>query len=490
MPRKKTFGNTPPPCGSGLTVRMYNPGFGDCILITAPGDDGTSRHILIDCGVHHQYPGRENRMRLIAGDIVKVTGNHLDVVAITHEHTDHLYGFKYARDIFKNVKIDELWLGWTENPDDPVALELKKTIKKGVADLKECIKLTPFGGQMAFTLQGLLDFEPLGVDGNTSELEFLRNRAVKAPRRSEDYLVPGGRPLRIPGVKGINIYVLGPPGNVSAIKTLTQENEMYPEIADINGMATFMSAIRSETEVLQDEDPRFRVSSPFAKNKEIPSDTAATHRKYGGFFKEFYGFQETGGEPWRRIDEDWLAPAGELALRINSLTNNTSLVLAFEMTAVEPHRVLLFAGDAQVGNWLSWQETEFQTGEDPGQKLKGIDLLKRTVLYKAGHHGSRNATLRKKGLELMDDSDLVVMIPVDEAWAKEKMNWEHPAENLLTHLKEKAKNRVVRTDRIKDLPGDLIKPVGYSQVDWNGFISRLTWDKSSDNLWVQYSMTA
>jgi hypothetical protein len=51
---------------------------------------------------------------------------------------------------------------------------------------------------------------------------------------------------------------------------------------------------------------------------------------------------------WRRIDHDWLASAGQLALDLNSYTNNTSLVLAFELGP--RGKVLLFAADAQRGN--------------------------------------------------------------------------------------------------------------------------------------------
>jgi hypothetical protein len=49
-----------------------------------------------------------------------------------------------------------------------------------------------------------------------------------------------------------------------------------------------------------------------------------------------------------------LGLAGRLALQLDSDTNNTSLVLAFELG--KSGRVLLFPGDAQVGNWLSWHK--------------------------------------------------------------------------------------------------------------------------------------
>ena len=50
-------------------------------------------------------------------------------------------------------------------------------------------------------------------------------------------------------------------------------------------------------------------------------------------------------------------------------------------------------------------------------KVTSSALLARTVLYKVGHHASHNATLREKGLELMQSDELVAMIPVDEEQA-------------------------------------------------------------------------
>jgi beta-lactamase superfamily II metal-dependent hydrolase len=73
---------------------------------------------------------------------------------------------------------------------------------------------------------------------------------------------------------------------------------------------------------------------------------------------------------------------------MNNATNNSSLVLAFEVS--KGGKVLLFAGDAQAGNWRSWSQASFDDGR---AKVAAKDLLGRTVLYKVGHHGSHNATL-------------------------------------------------------------------------------------------------
>ena len=50
--------------------------------------------------------------------------------------------------------------------------------------------------------------------------------------------------------------------------------------------------------------------------------------------------------------------ASDLALQLDSVTNNTSLVLAIERIA--DGKVLLFPADAQEGNWLSWHDEKMK----------------------------------------------------------------------------------------------------------------------------------
>jgi hypothetical protein len=158
------------------------------------------------------------------------------------------------------------------------------------------------------------------------------------------------------------------------------------------------------------------------------------------FFQQQYWTPADATDNWRQIDIDWLEGSTELALQLDSLTNNTSLVLAIELPDGD---VLLFAADAQVGNWLSWQGLEWEIG---GKKVTGPDLLKRTIFYKVGHHGSHNATLREKGLEQMEKLR-VAMLPVDQAMAKKK-HWDQmPLDELVSELNKKAKGVVLRVDQ-------------------------------------------
>src|SRR5690606_6160869 len=106
-----------------------------------------------------------------------------------------------------------------------------------------------------------------------------------------------------------------------------------------------------------------------------------------------------------------------LALKLDEDTNNTSLVLAFEFE--DTGDVLLFVGDAQVGNWLSWEKVSFAVPESD-RPLPALDLVRRAIFYKVGHHASHNATLRRQGLERMESDRLVAFVPLDVATAKKQ----------------------------------------------------------------------
>jgi len=119
------------------------------------------------------------------------------------------------------------------------------------------------------------------------------------------------------------------------------------------------------------------------------------------------------------------------------------------------------------------------------KEIKPKDLLERTVLYKAGHHGSRNATL-KRDLEAMNSPDLVAMIPVDEEWARDKKGWKHPAEKLLKSIREKTGGRIIRADEI---PTGKRRPKRPRDVDpgrWKRFLSNLNW--GGNGLWIEYTV--
>ena len=76
----------------------------------------------------------------------------------------------------------------------------------------------------------------------------------------------------------------------------------------------------------------------------------------------------------------------------------------------------------------------------------GPDLLARTVYLKVAHHGSHNATLKAKGLELMVDPDLSAFVPVNAEDAV-RVGWkEMPFAEILDDLGRRTARRVIRAD--------------------------------------------
>jgi hypothetical protein len=206
---------------------------------------------------------------------------------------------------------------------------------------------------------------------------------------------------------------------------------------------------------------------PFVRFYRVPEDVAVGQESFASYVDE--------GAAWRRIDQDWLGVAARLALHLNSDTNNTSLALAFELGPGGD--VLLFPGDAQVGNWLSWGELRWAVDDGGGraQTVTAGDLLARTVVYKVGHHGSHNATLRDEGLELMTSRDLVAMIPVNRETAR-KQDWNMPFPPLLARLQEKTEGRI--------LDADLGIAGAAAGARWDRFVAA----SDVQELWVDYTV--
>ena len=181
------------------------------------------------------------------------------------------------------------------------------------------------------------------------------------------------------------------------------------------------------------------LDAPFDPRYQVPLGAA----QQMAFFQTNYWGEDRDAEEkdqsWRRIDSDWLGASSTMALQLDSATNNTCLVLAFEL---EDGDVLLFAADAQVGNWLSWQQTTWTVD---GKKVTGPDLLHKTIFYKVGHHGSHNATLKEHGLEEMDAIELA-FVPVDHEMALKKRWGRMPLPELMGRLEEKTHGNVVRID--------------------------------------------
>lgn len=422
-----------------LRVRMYRHGLGDCFLLRFPRAKGGPFHMVIDSGVLKGTPDAKARMTEVAQDIAKETGGKLDLLAVTHEHWDHVSGFTEAREVWKGIKIAETWLAWTEKPKHPLADKLRKDredkkaniVKKFAALYANDAQSLRLDGERTSRLAGLLAFLGAGpgdgnVSGTTEALKFIVGHAGKPT-----YCTPG-ETLPLPGVKGVRVFVLGPPVDEKLIKRSdpSRKNpEVYEETTGAHAFA------------LQGGDGEMDADLPFPPAVGLP---AADDKTYGTVFKELFAREE---EPWQKLDFESILELERLALALDGDTNNTSLALAFELVPGGP--VLLFPADSQVGNWISWQGVEWKVG---AKKVKMDDLFARTVLYKVGHHGSHNATMKEQGLEKMTHRDLIALIPVSKAMAKKK-KWKMPFAPLHRRLLEKTRGRVLLADA-DELPPD------------------------------------
>lgn len=455
----------------GFTVRHYCQGIGDCHLLSFPREDGGRYFILIDCGVHSGVSGGADKIREVVADIATVT-KRIDLLVVTHEHWDHVSGFMSAADAFAAIHVEDVWFAWTEDSNDALARDFDTYRGQALAALQMASsRLAGLSGADASLgtlgreLGQVLGFH-FGAAGD--KVRKARNAARDMAKGKVVYQQPGAGPLALPGVSGVKVYVLGPPRDPKALGLEERDSELYGQgLAGGFGMAMAQALMGYAAGSSAEDDgspfdPEIGHSLaeilPLASGPATPKpgDLAVAraaplvqllHAHYSGpadASAVARGKKATdptaSDQGWRRIDGDWLGLAADLAMQLDRGVNNTSLVLAFEFG---DRRVALFVGDAQVGNWLSWQGLTWGAGESA---VTGPDLLKRTVYLKVGHHGSHNATLKAKGLELMNHPDLSAFIPVNQLDAK-NIGWNQmPFAGILDALRAHAGARVVRAD--------------------------------------------
>lgn len=429
------------PAAAGVTrratIRMYRLGVGDCFLVSFPRAGQDDFRILIDCGVHQAQPGGGEQVKKAVQDLKTIIKNgKFDVVVGTHEHQDHLSGFPEIKDVFGEGCARETWVAWTEDDSDEFAKGLKTHKEKALTALYGARRRMQAAGaaDQAAQLRSLLGF--FGDDSGPKLKTF--GAALKSLSKEIKYLKPGGAPIEIVEDQ-VRAFVLGPPRR----KDLLDKSDPSKKEKDQVYFGAYAGLVEPVASVL-DEGPE----RPFGDRFSVRLEGSTALQ----FFKQYYWADKNGEEledriddtqDWRRIDADWMDTATTLAMQLDKDTNNTSLVLAFELgPKKEGGPVLLFAADAQVGNWLSWKDV---TWTFEGRPVSGPDLLKRTILYKVGHHASQNATLNEGGLELMTVLELA-LVPTDAKMA-ETVKWGTlPWKPLLDQLTKKTKGAVIRTD--------------------------------------------
>lgn len=427
---------------------MYRMGTGDCFVLKFLAGTEEKYKMMIDCGT---WSGSSEKLLKYAKNIKEYVGGKLDLLVITHEHKDHVYGFEACKAIFtENFDIDRIWMGWTENEKSRTVKKWQKDYgdkKKALAlvsqslnEIADDTKTKAFLGT-EYNGHNVLEARKAFAD-SISELNTLHNsiddgqyigglkgmKIVKEEiaNNNVDYFEPGDIVENIPNLDGIKFYMLGPPklweGEINVDAGGVGESYQHNnKLAECDSFAAAVLSLGKDSNA-----------------ENAPFDDYFTSVDRSSIASEAYNSDST---EWRKIDTEWLNSAGNFALRINSITNNLSLAFAIEFE--DSGKVLLFPGDAEYGSWASWHKIPWTQTCRNGKPHFTEDLLSRTIFYKVAHHLSHNGTAERLGMDMMKHPDLVAMATLDyEVISK---NWKNtmPNKSLIKALIKQAKGRVI-----------------------------------------------
>lgn len=342
-----------------LTIRMYNTGFGDCFLLMIPTADRT-RKVLIDCGKHmlsRSGPPLEEIVDQLLVDITENGESRVDVLVATHRHQDHVSGFGDSR--WHDVQVGEVWMPWTEDPEDPVARDICDRQSARAAQAHRALNLL---GLKRAQKDYLLQYAGNSLK-NAAAMNLLHGGFQGEPgRRFLPLSDPRERVIHTDALPSVEVHVLGPPRDPQVMR------EMDPPESE-----SFLRACLA-------------IESPGAGAAELGTgdEFMLTRAGYVEAARKGCGARLSMDplEGFSEDDETGLSkaleePAMELLARLEQAVNSTSLVLLFHVGSAR----LLFAADAQWGTWNAMLNDPLQA-----------KLLEDVTFYKVGHHGSHNAT--------------------------------------------------------------------------------------------------
>jgi beta-lactamase superfamily II metal-dependent hydrolase len=395
-----------------VRVRMYNVGFGDCLLFHVPTDDG-ERTVLVDCGAH--MSGSANPISTIVADLVAavtVDGTpRIDVVVATHRHYDHISGF--ALKAWKDVEVGEVWMPWTEERGNPAADALRHSQHRLAARLQ--VQFPSIADPVGWLAANSLS--------NKDAEHTLLAGFVGAPlRRYLPAVERAERTFTSPLLPGVTVHALGPSHTPATIALMDPPAGKYfpePPPGEHHEHARTPRARRGREEHNQ------AFAELFAPRHRV---TVADYTARHGALAE-----HTDAAALReRSQADYLGAASALEDAING----TSLVLVLELG---DHCILL-GGDAE---WGTWSEVL--------DDAAWLSLIARTAVYKVSHHGSFNGTPKPFVDDVLpaDAISLMSFRPVD-SWPS------IPRESLIDALRS-GQRTLYRTDMMPVAAGPVAR---------------------------------
>lgn len=412
-----------------VTLRAYQVGFGDCLLLTCNYKDGDQRNVLVDfgsTGLPEDAP--KDQMLQVAEDIREKCksadgkSSKIHLLVATHRHKDHIGGFsregrKNAKgettgDIILSCSPDMIIQPWTENPDledEDFQKIVKSSVKKGKTSSRPkdksmfAVSEAEFekhsGKYFAATLQNM-----------QSVAEMVKNEAERLPDSLSEG-EPDGEDIfqRINTNFKKQLFFMGVNNmpNESAVENLREMGKKttahYVKFGDRINLSHILPGVKmhvlgppslEQTQTImkqrsRDDNEFWMLHSMLRDFWELQAATALDENLHANLdetdrespFPKARVFQNFTPSHTRWFIRQIRALRAEQMLGLvrilDKAMNNTSVILLFEIG----DKKLLFPGDAQIENW------EYALNQE------GIkEMLKDTSLYKVGHHGSRNAT--------------------------------------------------------------------------------------------------
>jgi hypothetical protein len=359
---------------------MYRVGFGDFFLVTVPTSAG-DRYIVIDCGVFKGTTGKGDIGSIVEAvdDLFETTRGQLALVIMTHRHADHIAGFSRA-ERFKDFKVGMVWMPYWEQFND--AKDSPSNLQLDVNQVALQLAMQ-FRGRTDEVAQQAFDmlWNATGIDfdaaakggkkggGNAAALDLLKNQFGDNGKNVR-YYAAGDKPELPQELVGLSAEILGPP---------PKDAKAFMKLTDFKkGVGQYLDSTLASDTGAKALRP-FRQQWFADQRHDYPDKDALGH---------VIDYQRIT-QAVDSAQPDMLAAA---AAKIDTFLNNQSLVVLFTFGG----KKLLFAGDAQAGNWEHWLYKLDAPINDPtkaGDLTEVSQQILQTIdFYKVGHHGSTNAT--------------------------------------------------------------------------------------------------
>lgn len=390
---------------NGIRVRMYRVGFGDFFLFSLNTQNGV-KHILIDCGVH---ACDIHTINIAVAQMAKDTGGNLSLVIMTHRHADHISGFAKCKDVFSKFTVEQVWMSWFEDPNDDQAAKFQRSLAMVAQQLKMALaaRNSPEDDELDFMAENVIGEPlPLSAAGGASGSNDVALKVLHGGFKNiapVAYYKAGDTPTLPKDLvdAGLTAQILGPPHDLTLVGQMSGKNEEYLAVND--------PAVATPIEPF---DKAFRINGA----------------KYSSDAFHYYGRTEIE----KAVSDSQPDMLAAKARQADNTLNNQSLVVLFTFNKKQ----LLFAGDAQWGNWEN-----FLYGGKIGTGRTTLTDTSRSILasldfYKVGHHGSTNAT-PKDALNAMREGCVAMVSTQPGCYGKESSGTEVPRFRYSMPLKKR-----------------------------------------------------